>query len=449
MGSEKLMWVGGLSAVVSLIIVVIICHADQTVDFEHNAIILSIGGNVKGSVGPGRHWYGIGCDVVTFDRFDTNVEFTEASGTQIDVRVQDGQKVKIDVSFQYGIPKESLKNIYAMHKTNFHHTLEYAAKSILRDVASLYPAEEFFSKRAEIETKMRDQLVTEADERKIQVHGFQVRNIGLPDALNARQIEVEMKNLDANAKNEELELDKIKANASLIQVTLEAHRTKFITEIEQQTIVIETKEIQTMKQIQEITKQKISKITEEGARNVSLFHKETDIAVEEIEFSIEREKQITKRLVDEIRVSGETNLTVYNQRTENKRLDYEKQLAIYNEETHRLVESLRSEEKRAVNTFRANLETKRAVAEGQAAILLTQIKQTNKNELFNSRFAAYDGLDGSVFLAEEIADANLGNVQYMDVKQDTLIEQATGHSSIYTEEANKEEEEEEGGGRRL
>jgi hypothetical protein len=63
-----------IAQVLAIVTVVLITQADQTVDFENNAIILGLGGKIKGEVGPGRHWYGIGSDVVLFDRFDTTVE---------------------------------------------------------------------------------------------------------------------------------------------------------------------------------------------------------------------------------------------------------------------------------------------------------------------------------------------------------------------------------------
>jgi regulator of protease activity HflC (stomatin/prohibitin superfamily) len=88
--------------------------------------------------------------------------------------VADGQPVELDISFQYGIPRTSLVNIYEQHKTNFHHTLEFAAKGILRDVAANYKAEEFFSDRTAIEAEMRTMLEKEGDERGITINGFQV-----------------------------------------------------------------------------------------------------------------------------------------------------------------------------------------------------------------------------------------------------------------------------------
>jgi hypothetical protein len=60
--------------VLAIVIVVLITKADQTVEFENTAIILGLGGKIKGAVGPGRHWNGIGSEVVLVDRFDTTVE---------------------------------------------------------------------------------------------------------------------------------------------------------------------------------------------------------------------------------------------------------------------------------------------------------------------------------------------------------------------------------------
>jgi hypothetical protein len=84
---------------------------------------------------------------------------------------------------------------------------------------------------------------------------FQVRNIGLPVQLNSRLVEIQMKTLDAESKKQELELDKIKANAANTKVTLEANRNKNITEYEQGTIVLETKEVQVRREVEELTKQ--------------------------------------------------------------------------------------------------------------------------------------------------------------------------------------------------
>jgi hypothetical protein len=71
---------------------------------------------------------------------------------------------------------------------------------------------------------------------------------------------------------------------------------------------------------------------------------------------------------------------------------------------------------------------------------ITSYHTTPRHAALQARFRAYDGLDGSVFLAEEIADATLGDVQYMDVKTEDMVQMAIGFSDEgthqYSEEAN-------------
>jgi len=429
---------GGVAAFAALLTTILVSISDQTVPFENNAIITSIGGTIKSAVGPGRHWYGIGCDTIMFDRFDTTVEFTESKATQILVRVNDGQPIELDISFQYGIPLESLVEIYEQHKTTFHHTLEYAAKGILRDVAATWNADDFFSKRTDIEAQMRTALEEEGDERGITINGFQVRNIGLPAQLNARMVEIKMKDLEADAKRQELALDKIKAEGANLQVTLEAERNKNLTEFRQETIVRETIELQAKRLVEEMTKQKLTKINEGGSRNISLYNRETELQVEKVELDVEIARQETKRLTDEVRVTGETNMSIYNQETDNLKLNYSHQVMIKEEEVKEAVAKISAKAAKTVAEFRAELSEKKADAEAAAKIKIAGVKRENRKKLLESRFKAYDGLDGSVFLAEEIAAATLGDVKYMDVKTDDMVDMALGFSaeSQYTQAAN-------------
>jgi hypothetical protein len=136
--------------------------------------------------------------------------------------------------------------------------------STLRDVAAGYESREFFDNRTLIEQELRRNIVEEAALRQAQVTGFQVRSVDLPEALDNRLIEIQLRQQDARAGTARLELDRIQAEADRSVLELRTLRNKRKTELQQETTVLLQTIFQDRDRFLEQTKQIVTQINQEA-----------------------------------------------------------------------------------------------------------------------------------------------------------------------------------------
>lgn len=421
--SVKVAAVGMLVALVAFAVIALplMLTSANRVRFEHNAVLISTTGNVVGKAGPGLRFSGPGGKAVPFPRFDTTIEYTRDSGNPVNPRVEDGQIVVLDLSFQYNMPLESLVELYRLHKTGFETTLQSLARATLRDVAAAHASEAFFTNRSGIEAEMRARLVAEGRSRLIDITGFQIRAVELPTILTDRLIDVQMKQQEARARQEQLELDRITATNAAIELGLRTQREKGVAEYEQRTVVLLTEERQRTQQINERTRQLNTEIEETSRRDVSLFMRSTDVLEEAYRLDTSVAEEVTRREVDFILYNSQTNLTIYDQDTGNIQLEYDNRVALINEQTHQNVTGIYADTARYVETFQRELDVAVHRAQSVARQLLAEIGERVMSQDIEARRVGLLERPKSVYLASLIANGSLPHVQYFDVDIATLI----------------------------
>ena len=419
----------GVGVVVGLFLVIglpLIFSSNETVDFDEVAVLINNNGNVDRAVGPGRYFVGPAGRAIKFPRFDRTIEYTEDANTAISVRVRDGQIIELDLSFQYHIPREHLVDIYRIHKQNFEPTLRGLARGILRDVAASHPSEMFFRNRTQLESEMRLRMQQEGNERLIEITGFQLRKIILPDELNNRLIDVELARQDARERQEQLILDRINAEAAATQLRLSTSRRRFITEYEQATRVLVVQEEQQRRRVEQRTNQLVTQLQEESRRNVSLYTRQTEIKEEAFALDTSVEEEETRRQVERVRYESETNLTVYHQDTENLKLQYDEEIALLNEQTRQNVTSIHADTEREVTTFLLALDLSLEEAQGTAQVLRAKVREEAAKGAADALADGLAGLPSAAYLAETYANGTMPHVRYMDENFGNLLGMALG-----------------------
>eukprot|EP00045_Choanoeca_perplexa_P013266 m.149565 g.149565 ORF g.149565 m.149565 type:complete len:470 (+) comp16297_c0_seq1:5323-6732(+) len=364
------------------------------VPFDSNAVIINYQGKIEDEpVGPGRFFRNAGFRTQLYPRFDRVIEYIARDGNPVTVRVKDGQIINLDISWQYHLEKADLVSVYREHKGGFDRTLSQVIFSTLRDVAAGYESREFFDNRSIIEQELRHSIVAEAAIRQAEVTGFQVRAVDLPQALDNRLIDIQLRQQDARAGTARLELDRIKAEADRTVLELRTLRNKRKTELQQQTTVLLQSIFQDRDRYLEQTKQIVTQINQEAERNVSLYKKETELLLESIDLNKTVLLQETNRLVSAVQIGASTNLSIYNQQTANERLVLENDVALIQEQAKQNVSVIEAATTREEQAFLAEL----AVQESRVSREAKQLVEAARLNATKARSRAFQaGLDGSL-----------------------------------------------------
>lgn len=413
-----------LVALVLLLVIPMVFTWSSRVPSNNNAVIVFHDGSIASkAAGPGRRFHGPSGKAVLFPRFDGTIEY--AGEDPVLVRVEDGQIVSIDLSFQYYLPKQNLVNIYRLHKESFGTTLRQLARAILRDEAAKYRSTAFFSNRTQIAAEMRRRMENEGQQRQIEITGFQIRGVTLPARLVDNLFNVQRQRLDVRSREEQLILEQVDATTNALALQLRTARNRGIAEFDQGTAVLLAHEIQNRSRIDEQTLQRLAQIGGTTNETVTLFQQQTASLVEEVRQNITVETELTRREVDRIQHESETNLTVYNQETDNLRLLFDNNVTLINEQTRQIVNQIRSNTTRAVRLHEARLRTARAYALAEARVVIAEVTEASANQTVVARQLGYSGLPSAVFLAETLANGTLPKARFYDANLSSMIDLAS------------------------
>jgi hypothetical protein len=264
------------------------------------------------------------------------------------------------------------------------------------------------------------------------VTGFQIRAINLPDTLENRLIDIQLRQLDATLGEQVLILDSIYAKWNRTVLELETARQKLATQLEQTTTVQRTAIVQERNRIEEETNRAVTRIEEERDRNVTLYNKETDLLVQALDLDSTRVTEATRREVDAVVVGSETNITLYNQETANLGLEYDERVVLIEEQTLQNVSRILSDLEQEEQAFYAAFETKLAAALRDAEVARIDANLEASLNTTQARATALEGRDSLTLLAEVIANATLTSVEFMDVNtpDDFLLSEKSNTTNV-------------------
>lgn len=135
-----------------------------------------------------------------FQRYNINlqtIEFSKSSDAtlpMIKCRTKDGLELDLEASLQYRVDKYSIFKIYTAYGVQEKNILNRVVIDVISDTSTLYTSNDFFTKRSEIQKKMKEDLqVRVMNSTWHEVVFFQLRSISLPDAFELEIQNTEVK----------------------------------------------------------------------------------------------------------------------------------------------------------------------------------------------------------------------------------------------------------------
>lgn len=179
--------------------------------------------------GHGIHFIGLGHSFQRYQISLNTIEFSkESSATlpMIKCRTRDGLELDLEASLQYRVDAKSIFKIYTSYGENEKTILNRVVLDVISDTSTLYSSNDFFTKRQEIQEKMKLDLQTQVLLKTYhEVVFFQLRSLSLPDAFENEIQNTEVKGQDINTANAELLRDTVKFKTSVLVADLARNST--------------------------------------------------------------------------------------------------------------------------------------------------------------------------------------------------------------------------------
>ena len=218
----------------------------------------------------GRHFVGLGNVFERFKKTARTVIFTlddpelkkknsddpgsSAGDTRgpITIRTKDGQRLDIEITFQFVVIKESLYTLYTTYGTSYISIIVAIARARVRDIGSLYGSGEYFEKRIAIEKHFKNSLADELAKRYVTMIEFQMRAVILPLDLDKELKKIQLNEIEYTLIKAQLDTDVILRQTNQVLQTRTSERDKKLLEDNQvvtnsikllEKTLIETKEI--------------------------------------------------------------------------------------------------------------------------------------------------------------------------------------------------------------
>ena len=152
-----------------------------------------------------------------FQRYKINlstIEFSKAKDAtlpMIKCRTSDGLELDLEASLQYRVNPEDIFKIYTSYGTYEKEILNRVVLDIISDTATNYSSNDFFTKRSEIQVKMKADLQDKVlSDTWHEVEFFQLRSLSLPDAYENEIQNTEVKGQDIHTATAELAREMVK-----------------------------------------------------------------------------------------------------------------------------------------------------------------------------------------------------------------------------------------------
>lgn len=197
-------------------------------DVGESIMIRSTTGSITGiSTEAGWHMKKPWEKAISFDTRNNVVSFInaksesgkDATGTYITIQDRDGAKANIDIVVRYSLDPSKIETIYKNFKTQENFTervLVQAVRSTVREVPTAYGTMEVLNKRAEIGSKIAEDLRTQ-----LEPHGVILEDVDLQEIAYSSEVQ---DRLD-EAQTSRIAVDKAKADLDRAKIEAETAKT--------------------------------------------------------------------------------------------------------------------------------------------------------------------------------------------------------------------------------
>lgn len=174
----------------------------------------------------GRIYVGVGGSFYKFPRKLTYVEFSTSKGNALDVWSADGQQVFVEASFYYQLRGDKIHDLFYTYGTSIDRVVRYMAAETLRNVATLYETEDFFTNRSAIDDTMTQSLQTRlAADAFASVVQFNLLSIDVPNNFDAAIINKVITGQDVLTLEQLRQSQVIRSQIDIVNATANANVT--------------------------------------------------------------------------------------------------------------------------------------------------------------------------------------------------------------------------------
>jgi regulator of protease activity HflC (stomatin/prohibitin superfamily) len=137
----------------------------------------------------GRYFTGLGKTFKKFPRRYNSVDFSETDGSIADALscfTNEGLGVYVDLSFYYRLEKDLIRDMYLTFGDYWFANIVRKSYASIKEICPKYKTTEFFSKREEIATEMKDYIQENFEEvfgGAVVVESLQLRNLDFDEPL--------------------------------------------------------------------------------------------------------------------------------------------------------------------------------------------------------------------------------------------------------------------------
>lgn len=205
---------------------------------DFNMIRYTLGDNYVN----GRHWLGVGHRFIVFPLNVQTFEFIGHSskfkaGGLLRSRTEDGLEVQLEVSMQYQLDKDNIRDIYTKFGEDYEEVYVRLAIDTLNLESTLEKAFTFFNNRTIVEARFSNALQSVfRTQARCELQGFQLRSVSLPREFEQSIQNTEVQKQDIKMADAEVEWKTIEAVTKVLSAEKFANATVTAAEAEAERI---------------------------------------------------------------------------------------------------------------------------------------------------------------------------------------------------------------------
>jgi len=178
--------------------------------------------------GPGRYFIGLGKSFIKFPISWIIVDFSndddELGGPSLQVQLNEGQALTIDVSFYYRVDEQNIHKLYNVTGTNYSPLIVRKSQEIIKNVAADFITTEFFSLREAIVSAMQYELNRQLHAQYyVYVPSVSLRNVKLPAQLETALVDKVIADQLKKTAETQRNVTLIQAETQVIQALAQAN----------------------------------------------------------------------------------------------------------------------------------------------------------------------------------------------------------------------------------
>lgn len=201
----------------------------------------------------GRHFIGLGHEFIRFPREQQEIKFPDgANYNSLTARTKDGLRIEMDVSFQFTLltQVDMITELYYTWGYDYSDAYSTIARSVLRDVAAMWYAYDFFANRTNVERQMFNDLSPALFDVAATLETLQLMDVRFPVQFDNMLQETEAVRQGIKRAIFEQEDAGVQAEARVMRVYEEAN------------VITNQKETEAQLNVNEIEKQRLTLIAQ-------------------------------------------------------------------------------------------------------------------------------------------------------------------------------------------